>query len=1185
MKRLVVPVFFAVALCAMRLGAADFVWSGRGRAGDWNDIANWEPSTKVPGAGDGVYMNRTVTIGGESHHVALPIAITSPIVLGEGKLRIFVGTSVTNIVSGPISGVGGIEVSGNNSGIGQLTRIQNGNNAWTSALVLSGNNSYSGGTSAHNVFLRGDSVSAFGAEGASVTFSGDASVSLNASGKWRGYAFRIGKPANAGRPLSLQFGESLEWNGSLVCDDDTSEGKLYLLAREGVKVDAQAKIDAPKLNLYPAFHASALVDFRNGVRVKAFCSDGGSVGTCGGLSRLYAGSSYDSTQIGFVFNVCCMNDFVFDESKVLNFWSRYGNANTGWCDLNGRDQRAKGLVSSWDVGADYAETGNYLGSRNGVGATMCLVGARQDCLYRGLLTNEVSVVWMPDGDYTQIFSNRVHETTGRLVVSNGTMRIAGSATFRKVSEIIVADGAAFECFTSATDALSGLRRLVVGNGATFTVGNGTPIPFSSGKTELVIRGSGKVVLPAGKRAVMKTTIVDGLPPASGVYDDSASWVDGGEIDAGNDNVTCWRNAVDGSWSAAENWSAGVPTASSVVFVTVDGADYTLEVDTAADLGKELHLCNGGTGTAKLLIKSDAVMKNGFITIGDGGELEIAEGGRLAYDGKSEGVRTASASAEVISVGGGKLVVDGGVADFTGMCGRMRIKSGERGGGRIEIRNGSFRHLQDSWSDQFTLEKGGRVEVSGGRMEFDSPAGVNTVGFRLYGGDLLVTGGVFGVGAATDNADMRFHNGTMLFGGTGVLQLDEKIGTKCQFITEKSADALKVRFEGRSSITPADIAVFHAGGTSTGNVDIDWCSSAYGETSPIAYRTMIGHQSGGSAVMNISNAVYRAGAEGVHVAFSRLKNWPSTLQKGAVNVGSAGRLIIEGFGASQTGYSNCILMGLMIGYSGYAAASSDARPCAYPFDGEMNIFDDGVARVLYGDVGVGVGRATGRLNVDGGSLSVNDHDQENAKWDYALRTFGIGLFGGVGVCTFDGGAEFSCGNDVFVGGTVVERYPYQGGAMERETGITADHSATGTLVVADAAVSIEKDVVLGMDGFGTIRRLGSEGSFAAANLVCTNVAAERHTGSRIDFVADAEGIGALDFSGSAEIGANAKLSVDLSAYSGGRRSFRLLGCSSRSGEFAEMKVIGLREDLAPARFEWTSRGLYLKTRKDLTMFVR
>ena len=122
-------------------------------------------------------------------------------------------------------------------------------------------------------------------------------------------------------------------------------------------------------------------------------------------------------------------------------------------------------------------------------------------------------------------------------------------------------------------------------------------------------------------------------------------------------------------------------------------------------------------------------------------------------------------------------------------------------------------------------------------------------------------------------------------------------------------------------------------------------------------------------------------------------------------------------------------------------------------------------------------------------------------------------------------------------------------------------------------------------FGTIRRLGSEGSFAAANLVCTNVAAERHTGSRIDFVADAEGIGALDFSGSAEIGANARLSVDLSAYSGGRRSFRLIGCSSRSGEFAEMKVIGLREDLAPARFEWTSRGLYLKTRKDLTMFVR
>lgn len=233
MKNVFLSLVTALAAGVLPLSGAEYIWTGLGNPGDWNDPENWNRKSGTPGSGDVVYMNRTVRVDGATHNVELPIVITSPVVLGEGGLTLKIGTSVTNYISGAISGPGQLRITGNNLAIGRLTAIQSGNNAWTSALVLSGANTYEGGTSVYNVFLRGDSVSAFGADGTSVEFGGDASVSLNAPGKWRGYTYRIGSPTRASRPLSLQFGESLEWNGSLVRDDEGTGNKLYLLARQG----------------------------------------------------------------------------------------------------------------------------------------------------------------------------------------------------------------------------------------------------------------------------------------------------------------------------------------------------------------------------------------------------------------------------------------------------------------------------------------------------------------------------------------------------------------------------------------------------------------------------------------------------------------------------------------------------------------------------------------------------------------------------------------------------------------------------------------------------------------------------------------------------------------------------------------------------------------------------------------
>ena len=139
----------------------------------------------------------------------------------------------------------------------------------------------------------------------------------------------------------------------------------------------------------------------------------------------------------------------------------------------------------------------------------------------------------------------------------------------------------------------------------------------------------------------------------------------------------------------------------------------------------------------------------------------------------------------------------------------------------------------------------------------------------------------------------------------------------------------------------------------------------------------------------------------------------------------------------------------------------------------------------------------------------------------------------------------------------------------------DHSATGTLVVADATVGIKGNLVLGADGYGVVRRIGSAGSFTAAKLVCTNVADAVSTGSRIDFVFDTFGVGAIDLSNPIVISGNAQLNVDMSAYAGKRRNFKLLGCTSHMGEFADMTLSGFDVGGRRPWFEWTTKGLYLK----------
>ena len=182
-----------------------------------------------------------------------------------------------------------------------------------------------------------------------------------------------------------------------------------------------------------------------------------------------------------------------------------------------------------------------------------------------------------------------------------------------------------------------------------------------------------------------------------------------------------------------------------------------------------------------------------------------------------------------------------------------------------------------------------------------------------------------------------------------------------------------------------------------------------------------------------------------------------------------------------------------------------------------------------------------------------------------------------------GATFSSRPDVYVGGTVTNLYKWQGSQFF-PYGLASDHSATGTLVVAVADVTLRRNLVLGMDGFGIVRREGSQGTFTTGNLVCTNLVEAAYTGSRLDFVLDANGIGALNVTNAVSIFGNASVVIDMSAYTGRKSSIKLIGCKSHTGDFDSVEITGARTGFA-LQTEWTSNGFYLRMNTGTMLILR
>ena len=159
-------------------------------------------------------------------------------------------------------------------------------------------------------------------------------------------------------------------------------------------------------------------------------------------------------------------------------------------------------------------------------------------------------------EFVQTFTNRAHTTSGDLIASNGTLRIAGTATFANVKRVCVAAGGTFRQDSTADGALSGVTSLEVDG--KFIVGNGCKAGFSDAGIALSVGPGAEIYFAEREQINVASLRVDGKDLPSGVYDSdnlpqlkrgclriqptpsSARWTGNGGEDTSVDNAANWN---------------------------------------------------------------------------------------------------------------------------------------------------------------------------------------------------------------------------------------------------------------------------------------------------------------------------------------------------------------------------------------------------------------------------------------------------------------------------------------------------------------------------------------------------------------------------------------------------------------------------------------------------------------------
>lgn len=351
-------------------------------------------------------------------------------------------------------------------------------------------------------------------------------------------------------------------DGHFLCDGEKNGTKKFVFdgaSSVQIKGDvAMGTVQSPHSTL--AFEGTGAVTFRvDGAciasktaenKVSAFHCD-----FWVGPGSRFGGNHWSSTDFYFQYDTLhALAENVFDPKTVVR-WGYYANNQWGVFDLNGFDQTINRFAyQSIDPGF-----GRLV--RTDTPARLTLKATASDfCFVR--LSGPLTLVYdAADASYVQTLSNLTQTATGEIVVSNGTLRLAGSITYKKASAIRIASNGVFENASTEVDALADVPTVTIEAGGVFRQAVGAANPFGRNTVRFDLQSGATIAVEDPDGLVLSEVWVDGVLLNKGRYQSAdgtdatatrVDWLAGvGVVDVAG--LTVWKEAVTADWSEASRW--------------------------------------------------------------------------------------------------------------------------------------------------------------------------------------------------------------------------------------------------------------------------------------------------------------------------------------------------------------------------------------------------------------------------------------------------------------------------------------------------------------------------------------------------------------------------------------------------------------------------------------------------------
>lgn len=316
---------------------------------------------------------------------------------------------------------------------------------------------------------------------------------------------------------SFYFGSNFTLNGALTID---GEVVLSIYGAANIELQFNGAVDGHEATLVPRAQSGCSVRFYGKVSLAELDSGRGYY-QCEPF--FYASGNEIGTISHAYYRVSLEAENALSRDTLIT-WDRYytqNGDNSAVYRLNGAQQADR--IQNDPLPADKTNI-EHIRAKS-AGASLTLYGSADAVCYANI-ADDVSVIWNPEGDFTQEFRDRANSTHGSLSVSNGTLRVAGTATFANVPSIAVGGGL-FEV-TSTVKAFAALRSLAVASGGVFRV-LGNVEHFTAKSVAVDIDANGTVSLPDNFIWAVASLTIGGVAQGPGVYGQDVPQIAGGGV--------------------------------------------------------------------------------------------------------------------------------------------------------------------------------------------------------------------------------------------------------------------------------------------------------------------------------------------------------------------------------------------------------------------------------------------------------------------------------------------------------------------------------------------------------------------------------------------------------------------------------------------------------------------------------